>query len=119
MNGMQLLGGVSTLLLVLLVGTLFGRVHGSAGGEVKAVGDRVACGLLALPLISVAVRLAFPSAALVWALAAPLPLALYVLLLAGTDIGWAISRRYFTIALALGGLGIYAAMALAAWLTLG
>ena len=117
MKGIEVLGGVAALLLVLVVGTLFGRLHGSTGGEVKACGDRVACGLLALPLISLAVHLVFPSANLAWALTAPLPLAVYVVLLAGTDMGWTVSKKYFTTTLVFAGLGVYASMALAAWLS--
>ena len=62
-----------------------------------------------------------PDAHLAWALSAPLPLAVYVLLLAGTDAdtdqGWKISQKYFTRTLVLAGLGIYVAMAVGAWLT--
>lgn len=117
MKGLEVLGGVATLLLVLLVGTVFGQLHGSAGGEVKPNGDRVACGLLALPLISLAVSLAFPSAPLAWALSAPLPLAVYVVLLAGTDMGWTISQKHFTSALVLASLGIYVTMGVSALLS--
>jgi len=114
---MELLGGIGSLLLVLLVGTLFGRLHGSAGGEVKAVGDRVACGLLAVPLVSLAVRLAFPTVHLAWALSAPFPLVVYVVLLAGTDMGWKVSQKYFTLSLVLASLVAYSAMAVGAALS--
>ena len=110
MSDLHLMSGIATLLLVLVVGTLFGRLHSSDSAEIKATGDRVACGILAIPLISLAVRLAFPDAAVGWAIAAPLPLLTYVVLLAGTDLGWTISRRYFTAALVgISGI-IYAAM---------
>lgn len=112
----KVLGGIAALLLVLVVGTVFGRLHGSDSAAIKPIGDRVACGLLALPLISLAVRLAFPSAHLAWALSAPLPLAIYVVLLAGTDIGWTISKKHFTSTLILGGMAIYMAMAAGAWI---
>jgi hypothetical protein len=115
----KVLGGIATLLLVLIVGTVFGRLHGSSNGaEVKPIGDRVACGILALPLISLAVRLAFSSAHLAFVLLAPLPLAVYVVLLAGTDenINWAISTRYFTLTLILASMVIYVAMAVCVWL---
>jgi hypothetical protein len=112
----KVLGGVAALLIVLVVGAVFGRLHGSDSAAVKPIGDRVACGLLALPLISLAVRLAFPAAHLAWVLSAPLPLAVYVVLLAGTDIGWTISKKHFTSTLILGGLLIYVAMAVGAWL---
>ncbi|HEX5056572.1 MAG TPA: hypothetical protein VFX02_08750 [Gammaproteobacteria bacterium] len=111
------LAGIAALLLVLIVGALFGRLHGSDGGAVKPVGDRVACGLLALPLISIAVHLAFPGAHVAWALAAPAPLAVYVVLLAGADLGWVISRKYFNAALVLGIGTIYVLMAASAWMS--
>lgn len=110
MSDLHLMSGIATLLLVLVVGTLFGRLHSSDSAEVKATGDRVACGLLAIPLISLAVRLAFPTVPIGWALAAPLPLLTYVVLLAGTDLGWAISRRYFTATLVGISATIYGAM---------
>jgi hypothetical protein len=112
----KVLGGIAALLIVLVAGAVFGRLHGSDSTAIKPIGDRVACGLLALPLISLAVRLAFPSAHLAWALSAPLPLAIYVVLLAGTDIGWTISKKHFTSTLILGGMVIYIAMAAGAWI---
>ena len=120
----KVLGGVAALLAVLVVGTVFGRLHGSSGSDTKLepIGDRVACGLLALPLISLSVYLAFPCAHLAWVLSAPLPLAIYVLLLAGTDesIKWKvlkILRKNFTAALVLAVMAIYLAMAVFAWLS--
>lgn len=105
------LAGVAALLLVLIVGALFGRLHSSDAGTIKPIGDRVACGLLALPLISIAVRLAFPSAHIAWVLVAPAPLAVYVVLLAGTDLGWAVSKKHFNTALVLGIGALYVLMA--------
>lgn len=99
------LAGIAALLLVLIVGALFGRLHGSDGGAIKPIGDRVACGLLALPLVSIAVRLAFPDIHMAWVLAAPAPLAVYVVLLAGTDLGWDVSRKHFN-AVLISGVGI-------------
>jgi len=113
----KVLGGVAALLIVLVVGAVFGRLHGSDSAAIKPIGDRVACGLLALPLISLAVRLAFPSAHLAWTLSAPLPLAVYVVLLAGTDIGWPIAKKHFTSTLIVGAMVIYVAMAVGAWMT--
>lgn len=108
----KVLGGITALLIILIVGAVFGRLHGSKGG-LKPIGDRVACGLFALPLISLAVRLAFPSAHLVWALLlAPLPLAIYVVLLAGTDCKWKIAMKHFTCALTVGVMGVYVLMVL-------
>jgi hypothetical protein len=47
------------------------------------------------------VFLAFPGINIIWILLAPLPLAIYVFLLAGTDLGWKISLKHFTSALFL------------------
>jgi hypothetical protein len=113
----KLLAGVAGLLLILIVGALFGRLHGSEGAGLKPVGDRVACGLLALPLISIAVAFAFPTAGLAWILGAPLPLATYVVLLAGTESGWPLATKYFTRSLIVGVGTIYVAMAVGAWLS--
>jgi len=110
----KILGGITALLIVLVVGAVFGRLHGSDSAAIKPIGDRVACGLLALPLISLAVRLAFPSAHWAWALSAPLPLAFYVILLAGTDIGWPIARNHFTSILVSASVAVYVAMGVAA-----
>lgn len=111
----KILSGVAALLLVLVVGAVFGRLHGSDGASVKPLGDRVACGLLSLPLITVAVLLAFPSSGLGWAIAAPAPMALYVALLVGVDAGWNIAKRHFTATLFFGSLAIYLVMAVLAW----
>jgi hypothetical protein len=53
--------------------------------QIKAIGDRIACGLFALPLVSICVQRAFPNASRAWILLAPLPLAIYVILLALSD----------------------------------
>ncbi|HJS07755.1 MAG TPA: hypothetical protein VJ809_08840 [Pirellulales bacterium] len=112
--------GVSALLLILIVGALFGRLHGGGDGAVKAIGDRVACGLLALPLISIAVHLAIPGVHLGWVLAAPTPLFVYVVLLACTDLKSASPddksrarkaiKNNFTAALVIGIAAIYVVM---------
>jgi len=112
-----LLTGIATLMILLIVGAIFGRLHGKdEAGQVKAIGDRVACGLFALPLVSLSVCLAFPQAHLGWALSAPLPLAAYVVLLASTDIkpnGWL--AGHFTGALVVAVGAIYSVMAVGAW----
>lgn len=51
----------------------------------KPLGDRLISGFLAIPLISCWVKLVFPDAHILWLLAAPLPLGVYLLLLARTD----------------------------------
>ncbi len=111
----EMLGGVAALLAILVIGAVFGRLHGSENAPVKAVGDRVACGLLSVPLISVAVALAFPSLNIAWALAAPAPMLLYTGLLAATDAKWSLAVKHFTSTLFLGSVAIYLAMAVVAW----
>jgi hypothetical protein len=76
-----------TLIPVLFVAaSVLGILWGKEDkGEVKAVGDRVACGLFAIPLISVAVHENFPLASRGWVVVAPLPLVIYLILLALTD----------------------------------
>ncbi len=67
-----------TLAGVLTVAAITSVLHGSS---VNPIGDRIACGLLALPLIGLLAREAaenFPAA--LWL--APAPLAVYIMLLA-------------------------------------
>ena len=57
----KIVGGIASFALILVVGAVFGRLHGSKnGGEPAGIGDRVMFGLLSLPLIALAVHLAFP-----------------------------------------------------------
>lgn len=112
----KLLAGVGALLLILIVGAVFGRLHGSGDAVIRPIGDRVACALLALPLISISVYLAFPTANLKWVLGAPLPLATYAVLLAGTDMEWAFAKKHFTGSLIAGVGLIYVTMAIGIWL---
>lgn len=109
--------GVATITVLFVVATVFGRLHGSGGnGRIPAVGDRVMSGLLAIPLIVLLVRLTFPDGHVVWSLLAPAPLAWYVVLLAGTDLGWRWCRdEQFTRSL-LYGVGFLYAVTLAVWL---
>ena len=50
----KVLTGLASLAVILLVGAVFGRLHGASGDKNAAIGDRVMCGLLALPLIALA-----------------------------------------------------------------
>jgi hypothetical protein len=104
------LTAVSAVLLVLLIAAVFGRIHQQAGEntEIKPLGDRIISGLLALPLVACWVSLVFPDAHVGWALAAPVPLAIYIVLLAGTDEqrGFALAQRRFNYALLIG-VGIF------------
>ena len=69
--------------MLLLIAAIFNRVHGEG---INTKGDRVISGLLALPLITLWVKLVFPNANILWALVAPLPLAIYVVLLSCTAV---------------------------------
>jgi ABC-type dipeptide/oligopeptide/nickel transport system permease subunit len=111
----EVLAGVATLTALFVVGAVFGRLHGS-GGEVRPIGDRVMSGLLALPLIVLLVRLVFPHTHRAWALFAASPLAFYVLLLAGTDLGWKWCRERFTLSLLVGVAVLYVIGAVMFWL---
>lgn len=89
----KILTGLASLALILIVGAVFGRLHGAGDVKNAAVGDRVMCGLLSLPLIALAVRLAFPQRPFLWALVAPVPVLIYTVLLATTEKG---GMSYFT-----------------------
>jgi hypothetical protein len=80
----KILGGLAGIVTLFVVGAVFGRVAGTDKGGAPMVGDRVMSGLIAIPLISVAVHYLLPNAHIGWAIAAPSPLLAYVLLLAGT-----------------------------------
>ena len=99
--GENALIGVAGITTLLLVGAILGRVHGATGSSVKPTGDRVMCGLLALPFISLSVHLALPHVHVGWALGAAVPMAIYTVLLAGTNLGWTVSNKHFTKALVL------------------
>ena len=70
--------------IALLAGAVVGRLY-PTDTRAGPVGDRVFCGLLALPLIAVLTHQVFPEAHTAWKLLAPTPVAIYALLLAGTD----------------------------------
>lgn len=91
----DILAGLSTFIVLLLVGAIFRRLHGSVDA-LNPLGDRVACGLLAVPLIALLVRLAFPEQDPGWALAAPLPVLVYTALLAGVDAKSVLIKTHFT-----------------------
>jgi hypothetical protein len=76
------LATIASLALLLVAGTVLGRLHEK--GEATAVGDRVMCGLLSLPLIALGVHYAFPQHP-VWTVVAPVPVLIYTLLLATTE----------------------------------
>jgi hypothetical protein len=113
------LAAVTVLLSLLLVAAIFGRIHRQEGASVEPLGDRVISGLLALPLVSCWVMLVFPAASIWWVLAAPVPLAFYLVLLAGTDPerGFRVVRERFTQILLAGVGGYYLALAVVALLT--
>jgi hypothetical protein len=78
---------IASLALLLVAGAVLGRLHEK--GEATALGDRVMCGLLSLPLIALGVYYVAPQHsfhwALLWALVAPVPVLIYTLLLATTE----------------------------------
>jgi hypothetical protein len=80
-NGLGLAAALFVAACVL--GVLWGK--DGAGHPIKAVGDRVACGLFAMPLIAVAVHENFPGESDWWSIVAPLPLCIYIVLLARSD----------------------------------
>jgi hypothetical protein len=94
----EILAGLSAFIVLLLVGAIFRRLHVSANEQngLDKIGDRVACGLLAVPLICVLVRTAFPKEDPFWALMAPLPVVLYTGLLTGVDANSRIIKNNFT-----------------------
>ena len=113
------LAAVTVLLSLLLVAAVFGRIHRQEGASVESLGDRIISGLLALPLVSCWVMLVFPAASIGWVLAAPVPLAFYLVLLAGTDPerGFEVVRERFTQIL-LASVGVYyLALAVIAFVT--
>jgi hypothetical protein len=71
---------IASLALLFIAGAVLGRLHEKSGET--AIGDRVMCGLLSLPLIALGVYYALPQRSLLWALAAPVPVLIYTLLLA-------------------------------------
>jgi len=76
------------LLTVLLIALIFGRIHQSKNNnqKIKPLGDRVIAGLLAVPLISLILKLIFFDTCIVVLLAAPLPVFIYTAFLAFQDI---------------------------------
>lgn len=76
------------LLTVLLIALIFGRIHKSKNSnqKIKHLGDRVIAGLLAVPLISIILKLIFFDTCIVVLLAAPLPVFIYTAFLAYQDI---------------------------------
>lgn len=73
---------IASLALLLVAGAVLGRLH---EGAATAIGDRVMCGLLSLPLIALGVHYAFPEQPWFFALVAPVPVLIYTLLLATTE----------------------------------
>jgi predicted ester cyclase len=101
--------------VLLLIAAIFNRVHGQG---INAKGDRIIAGLLALPLITFWVRLVFPNVKLWWALLAPVPLAIYLVLFSFTDVSEPrfspknlIRSDPFTLALLVSFGGVYVVVA--------
>jgi hypothetical protein len=78
--------GLAFVTLFFVAASVLGMLWGKEDEkQIKAIGDRVACGLFAVPLIAVSVQQTFPDAAPAWVLMAPLPLVVYVILLSLSD----------------------------------
>ncbi len=121
----KILGGLAGLLTLFVSGAVFGRLHNSKTDKSTPVGDRVMCGLLALPLIALAVRYALPEISGRWAIVAPAPLAIYIVLLAATDMKRPIGRlkflseQHFVQSLLMSVGFLYVVAAVIAWFALG
>ena len=113
----KLLGGLAAITTLLVVGAVYGRLHGPSNDSVKPIGDRVMSGLLALPLIGLLVDAAFPEAQAVWKIIAPAPMGVYTVLLAGTDSKWEFAKKHFTKTLIISVGAIYVVAAIVAWST--
>jgi hypothetical protein len=121
----KVLGGLAGLIALFVSGAVFGRLVGETKAESPAVGDRIMCGLLAIPLIAFAARYALPGVTLGWALAIPAPLAVYIVLLACTDKDFSSDRvhafvtgNFIALLIMLVGL-CYAVIAIKVWQTAG
>lgn len=85
----KILAGLAGLLTLFVSGAVFDKLHAGS----TPIGDRVMCGLLAIPLVAIALRRAYPAISMKWAFVAPAPLLWYIVLLAATahpnsDTGW-------------------------------
>jgi len=106
--GTAKLASIGVITTIFVVGAIYGRVHQArSDAKINAVGDRVVSGLLALPLISLLQFSLIPDAHKVWAILVPLPLAWYLVLLAGTDMKWKWCVGGFTKYLLIGTSFIY------------
>jgi len=98
-----------------LVSAVFGRLfkQGGDGANIEQLGDRVISNLLALPFIVCWIILISLQAPIEWVLAAPVPLAIYVVLLAGNDLGWSWTKgKGFTKSLLFGVIAFYPILAI-------
>jgi hypothetical protein len=105
----KILTGLASLAMILVAGAVFGRLHGTGDNRNVAIGDRVMCGLLALPLIALAIRLAFPRSSPYWMLLGPAPVLIYTVLLATTEKTlqkWGMSHFTRTLLVAIGAVYI-------------
>ena len=118
---MEHIEGIALLLTVLIVGAVFGRLHRNSKSEaLEHLGDRVMFGLLALPLIALLAHAASPGTSVVWKLILPGPMAVYTVLLAGTDEeskgNFAkLSKHHFKKTLIISSFALYASAAFLAW----
>ncbi len=103
--------GITTITVALLAGLVLGRLHPQSRGPAGLVGDRVFCGLLAIPWFVLLAHIVFPDADIVWKLMAPAPVLVYTLLLAFTDWKLPFATKHFTLSLVLATTAIYLAAA--------
>lgn len=103
--------GLFAIGLVLVSGAVFGHLHRENSEGDVPTGDRVASGLLALPVIGILAHVLFPDVHVLWKLLSPTPVAIYALLLAGTDWKWPIAVEHFTMTLVIAIGLVYLAVA--------
>lgn len=114
-------GGVATAVAALLIALLgcavLRRLHPEDENRPSvAIGDRVFCGLLAMPTMSVLVHLVFPSADVRWKIVAALPVLVYVILLWRTEKKNSFVTENFTILLITLIVVLYVCLAILLWL---
>ena len=98
--------GIATVTVALLAGAVLGRLH-PGSGELGPIGDRVFCGLLAVPWFVLLAHSVFPVAHLAWKLSAPTPILVYTLLLASTEWKLPFATKHFTLSLVVSTAAIY------------
>ena len=111
------IGGIAAIASVLVIGAVFGRLHGQ---QDAAIGDRVASVLFAALLILLLVYSAAGRENIGWGVIASAPLIAYTLMLAGTENKrgtdaprWGFARDHFTVVIIGFNLLLYLAVVVA------